>query len=103
MDTVYRFMFLARPLPAHPDYSRIPGAFVDVWVAQPDELTAEFIARDAVKDKRWQIERLENWSVFSRQTSGDLPHSLERALSDGHFLDFYPWPAEREMHLRQAA
>jgi hypothetical protein len=103
MDTVYRFMFLARPLPANPDYSRIPGAFVDAWVAQSDELAAERIARGAVEDKRWQIERLENWSVFSRQASGNLPRPLERALSDGHFLDFYPWPAEEETPVRAAA
>ena len=103
MDTVYRFMFLARPLPANPNYAHVPGAFVDAWVAQSDEPTAEHIARGAVEGERWQIERLENWSVVSRQVSGSLPRPLERALSDGHFLDFYPWPAEEEMYLRQAA
>jgi hypothetical protein len=103
MDTIYRFMFLARPLPANPDYLRVPGAFVDAWVAQSDEPTAELIARDAVEGERWQIERLENWSVVSRQASGDLPRPLERALSVGHFLDFHLWPAEEEMRIRLAA
>ena len=103
MDTIYRFMFLARPLPANPDYPRVPGAFVDAWVVQPDELTAEHIARGAVEDKQWQIERLEDWSVVSRETSGDLPRPLERALSNGHFLDFHPWPAEEEARIRLAA
>jgi hypothetical protein len=103
MDIVYRFMFLARPLPANPDYSRTPAAFVDAWVVQSDELTAERIARGAVEDEQWQIERLENWSVVSRETSGDLPRPLERALSNGHFLDFYPWPAEEEARIQLAA
>lgn len=103
MDTVYRFMFLARPLPANPDYSRIPGAFVDAWVAQPDEPTAERIARGAVEDEFWQIERLESWSVVSSETSGELRRPLERALSDGHFLDFYPWPAEEAARIQQTA
>jgi hypothetical protein len=103
MDTVYRFMFLARPLPANPNYSRVPGAFVDAWVAQADEPNAERIARDAVEDERWQIERLENWSVVSHEASGDLPRPLERALSIGHFLDFYPWPAEEAAPIQQAA
>ena len=103
MDTIYRFMFLVRPLPANPDYLRVPGAFVDAWVARPDVLTAECMARSAIEDEQWQIERLENWSVISRQTYGDLLRPLERALSKGHFLDFYPWPGEREMHMQLAA
>jgi hypothetical protein len=103
MDTVYRFMFLARPLPANPDYLHIPGAFIEAWVAQSDELTAECIARNAVENERWQIERLESWSIVSRQTYGGVPRPLNRALSDGHFLDFYPWPPEQEMRLQQAA
>jgi hypothetical protein len=103
MDTVYRFMFLARPLPANPDYMHVPGAFVDAWVAQPDVLSAERIARNAIENQHWQVERLENWSVVSPQTYGGVPRPLKRALSDGYFLDFYPWPAEREMGLQQAA
>ena len=103
MDTIYRFMFLARPLPANPDYPHVPGAFVDAWVVQSDEPTAEQIARNAVEDERWQIERLENWSVVPRKTFQNLPRPLARALSVGHSLDFYPWPAEDEIPLQQAA
>ena len=103
MDTIYRFMFLARPLPANLDYLQVVGALVDAWVVQSDEPTAEQIARNAVEDERWQIERLENWSVVSQQTFLDLPRPLARALSAGHSLDFYPWPAEDVMPLQQAA
>ena len=53
MDTVYRFMFLARPLPANPDYLQIPDAFIEAWVAQSDELAAECITRNAVESERW--------------------------------------------------
>jgi hypothetical protein len=96
-------MFLARPSPANPDYLHIPGAFIDAWIYQPDELTAERIARNVVQSEQWQIERLENWSVVSRQAYENLPRPFERALSEGHSLDFYPWPAEEEALIQQAA
>lgn len=105
MDTVYRFMFLARPQPGHPDYSQIAGAFVDAWIAQPDEPTAEHIARDALREEKWQVERLEEWSVASRQkykySTQSLKH-FEDALQNGCSLKFYFLP-EHDMDQRQAA
>ena len=97
MDTLYWFMFLVRPQPANPDYSRIPAAFVNAWVAGPNEPMAEHIARDAVEGEHWKIERLQEWSVVSRQSYQHSPASLkhfEYARTNGHCLVFHPWPPE---------
>jgi hypothetical protein len=55
METVYRLMFLARPLPANPNYSRIPAAFVDAWVVQSDELTVAPFKMNSGKLNDWKI------------------------------------------------
>ena len=106
MDTVYWFMFLARPLPASAQYSHIPAAFINAWVAHPDPVAAEHIARDAIRDKHWQIMRLQEWSVVSRQTYKYVPAWLEHfdeALRNGYCLDYYLWPEENGAHTPQAA
>jgi hypothetical protein len=105
MDTLFWFMFLARPQPANPDYSRVPAAFVNAWVAGADEPIAEQIARNAVEGEQWKIERLQEWSVVSPQSykysPGKLKH-FEHARLNGHCLVFHPWPTE-EVNGRQTA
>lgn len=106
MDTAYWFMFLARPLPASAQYSRVPAAFINAWVACPDSVIAEHIARDAIEKEHWEIMRLQEWSIVSRQTYKYLPASLkhlDEALSHGHCLDFYLWPEEEGARKPQAA
>ena len=86
MDTAYWFMFLARPLPASAHYSHVPAAFINAWVASSDPVIADHIARDAIGKEQWQIMRLQEWSVVSRQTYKYFPASLkhlDEALSHG--------------------
>ena len=88
-------MFLARPKPGNPDCSKFGGAFINAWVAHADELIAEQIARDAIADKNWRVERLEEWSFVTRQNYKELPKSLEyfeEAVVGGHSLVFHLWP-----------
>lgn len=97
MDTLYWFMFLARPQPDNPDYSRVPAAFVNAWVAGVDEPGAEHVARDAVEGEQWKIERLQEWSLVSRKNYKCLPDGekcFNEALMKGHCLVFHPWPVE---------
>jgi len=99
MDTLCWFMFLARPEPSSPDYSSIGGAFINAWVAHADEAIAEQIARDAIADEQWRVERVQEWSFVTRQTYKELPESLEhfeQAVVDGHCLVFHLWPPEGE-------
>ena len=99
MDTLCWFMFLARPEPSSPDYSSISGAFINAWVAHADEAIAEQIARDAIADEQWRVERVQEWSFVTRQTYKELPESLEhfeQAVVDGHCLVFHLWPPEGE-------
>jgi hypothetical protein len=106
MDTAYWFMFLARPLPASAHYSHVPAAFINAWVASSDPVIADHIARDAIGKEQWQIMRLQEWSVVSRQTYKYFPASLkhlDEALSHGHCLDFYLWPEEESARKPQAA
>jgi hypothetical protein len=94
METICFFMFLARPEPGSPACSKFGGAFINAWVAHTDELIAEQIARDAIADENWQVERLEEWSFVSRENYKDLPKSLghfEQAVVDGHCLVFHLW------------
>lgn len=95
MDKLFWFMFLARPKPGHPDFSRVTGVVVTAWVAQPDEPSAEHIAREAIEAEHWQVVRLEEWAVVSRESYRYSPESLthfERAIAEGHSLVFHPWP-----------
>ena len=97
MDTLYWFMFLARPQPANPNYSRVPAAFINAWVGSSEEPTAEHIARDAVEGEHWTIERLQEWSIVSRQNFKNLPgvqKCFDEALLKGHCLAFYHWPSD---------
>lgn len=97
MDSVYWFMFLARPQPANPQYFHVPGAFVDAWVANCDMVLAEHMARNAIEGKKWRIERLERWAMVSPQTyynSPQLRKHIEEARLFGESLAFYLWPAE---------
>jgi hypothetical protein len=106
METVLWFLFLARPLPASPFYTRVPTAFFNVWVSCSDQVTAEHTARDAIEQKQWEILRLQEWSIISRQTYKYLPASLkhfENALRNGHSLDFYLWPNEGNENKSEAA
>jgi hypothetical protein len=92
-------MFLARPKPSSADYSKADGAFINAWVAHADEAIAEQIARDAIADEDWRVERLEEWSFVTRQNYKELPESLEhfeQAVVDGHCLVFHLWPPEGE-------
>ncbi len=73
MDTLYWFIFLVRPQPANPNYSRTPAAFVNAWVVSSEEPVAEHIAREAVEGEHWTVERLQEWSVVSRQNFKNLP------------------------------
>jgi hypothetical protein len=99
MDSLCWFMFVARPQPSSPDFSSIGGAFINAWVAHSDEAIAEQIARDAIADEDWRVERLEEQALVTRQTYKDTPESLEhfeQAVADGHCLAFYLWPPEGE-------
>lgn len=97
METLYWFMFLARPQPAHADYPRVPAAFVNAWVAGVDEPVAEHIARGAVEGEQWKIERLHEWSLVSRKNCLGFPGAekcFDEAIVKGHCLVFHLWPAE---------
>lgn len=87
-------MFLAKPLPDSPEFADTGGAFINAWVAHPDEAIAEQIARDAITDELWSVERIEEQAAVSRTEYADAPdlEYFEQALAVGHCLLFHTWP-----------
>ena len=99
MDTVYWFMFLAKPLPNSPEFANTGGAFINAWVAHTDDAIAEQIARDAITDEAWRVERIEERALVPRETYADDPELMEhfeQALVDGWCLVFHCWPLSAE-------
>ena len=95
MNSVCWFMFLAEPLPDSPEFADTGGAFINAWVAHPDEAIAEQIARAAIADELWSVERIEEQGEVSRSEYADAPDQLEyfeQALVVGHCLLFHTWP-----------
>jgi hypothetical protein len=91
-------MFVGRP-PKSAVFSRIGGAYINVWVAHSDEAIAEQIARDAISNEQWRGEQLEECQLVTREIYRNLPESLqhfEQAVDAGYSLEFHTWPPEGE-------
>jgi hypothetical protein len=105
MDALYWFLFLVRPTPEHADYSRVRDAFIGAWASSSDPVIAEHMVRDAIREQKWQIQRLQDWSIVSREKYKNMPGHLqhfEEALAKGYSLEYYFWPLEEKMEQRQA-
>ena len=106
VETLYWFLFLVRPTSEHVEYSRIHDAYVHAWASPSDPVIAEHLVRDVIREQKWQILRLQDWSVVPRQKYRNMPGHLQHfdeAHARGYSLEFYCWPLENGLHHLQQA
>ncbi len=106
VDALYWFLFLVRPTPEHAEYSRVRDAFIAAWAASADPVVAEHLVRDVIREQKWQIQRLQDWAIVSRQKYEYMPghrRHFEEALVKGYSLEYYYWPLEENMRMQQCA
>jgi hypothetical protein len=92
---LYFLRFEAHPKPSHPDYGRVDGAEVAVFVDEEIQAAAEAAARDFIDGQLWDIEKLEDaYSVQFDAFDADDPGRarFEQALADGLVATFHEWP-----------
>jgi hypothetical protein len=83
------------PKPSHPEYGRIDGAYVSLFVNEIDKDRAEAAAGALIEQEGWDIEELdEAYPVeLSRYPAGNLSRDrFEQATIDGIVATFHRWP-----------
>ena len=91
---MYFFTFLAHPKPSSTEYGTVDGAYVNVWVDDPLEISAEATAREFVEADGWDIERREEAHRLAPDHYGAGDSGFEhmaQAHADGLCAVFHEW------------
>jgi hypothetical protein len=83
------------PKPDHPDYGRIDGAYVSLFVNETTQKSAEAVAFALIDRERWDIEQLdEAYPVEANRYRAGHPsrERFEQARLDGVVATFHRWP-----------
>ena len=89
------------PLPVHPGYSEVGGAYVSVFVRDGTPEAAEVTAQQFVADAGWRVAGVEDShavSLASYATDDDNREHFKQAESDGVVAIFHQWPTTAPDH-----
>ena len=87
-------VFLAHPKPTSEHYGVEDGAYVSCWVNEPTESVAEDVARAAIAEAGWDVERKDEASEVSADSYPPDSESgllFAQAMVDGCVLTFHVW------------
>jgi hypothetical protein len=94
---VYFFTFIAHPKPENDAHGEVDGAFVNVWVNDPLESSAEAAARALVEETGWKVKAREYVCVLAADHYAEGEAGLaymEQARVDGICAVFHRWNAD---------
>jgi len=87
----------ALPRLDHPERGTVGGAYVTVFVDEPDSSIAEAKARLFVSDEGWDIFELQELREVVEedfQPGEDKHHDFHQATIDGIVARFHRWPTD---------
>jgi len=94
---VFFFTFLAHPKPSNAAYGQVDGAYVNVWVNDPLEASAEAAAQELVEQTGWDVERREDVLPLAADhyAEGEAGREyMQQAREDGICAVFHRWNAD---------
>jgi hypothetical protein len=83
------------PKSKHPEYGRVDGAYVSLFVNETNQESAEATASALIERERWEIEELdEAYPVEANRYPVGHPSRarFEQARIDGVVATFHRWP-----------
>jgi hypothetical protein len=92
---LYFLVYAVFPMPNHPEYGAMDGAYVSLFVNEPVQSAAEVVAAALIEQQGWEIEGLgEAYPVeLGRYPPGHPNRVLfEQAQLDGVVARFHKWP-----------
>ena len=88
-------LFEASPKPTHPDYGRLDGAFISLYVNAGAGAAAEATARQLIEGRGWDALELKEKREVSQTDYEVGSHQRElfdQALLDGVVAEWHTWP-----------